>query len=420
MKTVKNAFKNRKIRNKIFYTLLILILFRVGCYIAVPGTTPVYSGLETLSAFSLLNMLGGGALERMSIFAMGVSPYITGSIIIELLSHDVIPALSEARKSGPKGRTKIELWTRYLGIILSFAQSYSIVYGFDKNYKIMENSNFIQYLYVATVLTAGTMVLIWLGDRINEKGIGNGLSMLIFAGIAANIPNGFVSVFKSLFGSEMSMWLKVLEYVFYVAVYFIVFLGIIYFELAERKVPVKYTRNMNGFGATASNIPIRPAMTSVIPVIFAQSIITTPEIILSYINYNWYEKVTSFLSFEKPFGLIIYIILVFAFVFFYADMNFDTDEVSKNLNSSGAFILKVKPGHDTKVYLDNELKYVMWNGAIGLAIVAAIPYLIAYLPNISSSSGLIGTGMIVAIGVAMETARQIESELEIDKYSGRF
>ena len=254
MHTFVSLFKNKEIRNKIFFTLAMLLIYRIGSAIPVPGVdaTKIASSISDNSILSMMNMLGGGALQNMSVFAMGVTPYITASIIIQLLSMDVIPALTEMTKSGQTGRLKMEKITRYLGVVLSFVQAYSLVYGFDKQYAILTSSSLSNYLYTATVLTAGTMFLLWLGDRISTKGIGNGVSVIIFAGIVSNMPSTFMQVFNVLVDTSSSgaMFNGLLEYALYILMYLVIIVLVVIMQLAVRKIPIQYTNSSNTRGGS--------------------------------------------------------------------------------------------------------------------------------------------------------------------------
>ena len=289
MRTFSSMFKNKEIRNKILFTLAMLLIYRVGSAIPVPGVdaTKLASQISDNSVLSMMNLLGGGALERLSVFAMGVTPYITASIIIQLLSMDVIPALTEMTKSGQTGRMKMEKITRYLGVVLSFVQAYSLVYGFDKQYSVLANSSLSGYLYTATVLTAGTMFLIWLGDRISMKGIGNGLSIIIFAGLVSNMPSQFVQVWNVLAGgtTQGELFNGILQFALFVLLYIIIIVFVVVMETAVRKIPIQYTNSSSYTrGNDVTFLPLKINSASVIPVIFAQSIMTAPQIVISFFN----------------------------------------------------------------------------------------------------------------------------------------
>lgn len=402
MRTFSSMFKNKEIRNKILFTLAMLLIYRVGSAIPVPGVdaTKLASQISDNSVLSMMNLLGGGALERLSVFAMGVTPYITASIIIQLLSMDVIPALTEMTKSGQTGRMKMEKITRYLGVVLSFVQAYSLVYGFDKQYSVLANSSLSGYLYTATVLTAGTMFLIWLGDRISMKGIGNGLSIIIFAGIVSNMPSQFMQVWNVLAGgtTQGELFNGILQFALFVLLYIIIIVFVIVMETAVRKIPIQYTNSSSYTrGNDVTFLPLKINSASVIPVIFAQSIMTAPQIVISFFNQDLYKTLQTYLSLSSTTGLILYAVLTFLFTFFYTDLQVDPDQVADNLSKSGAYIPGIRPGNETKTYLHKVLNRITVLGAIALVIVATLPYILPMFTSLPSSISIGGTGIIIVV-----------------------
>lgn len=423
MRTFSSMFKNKEIRNKILFTLAMLLIYRVGSAIPVPGVdaTKLASQISDNSVLSMMNLLGGGALERLSVFAMGVTPYITASIIIQLLSMDFIPALTEMTKSGQTGRMKMEKITRYLGVVLSFVQAYSLVYGFDKQYSVLANSNLSGYLYTATVLTAGTMFLIWLGDRISMKGIGNGLSIIIFAGIVSNMPSQFVQVWNVLAGgtTQGELFNGILQFALFVLLYIIIIVFVVVMETAVRKIPIQYTNSSSYTrGNDVTFLPLKINSASVIPVIFAQSIMTAPQIVISFFNQDLYKTLQTYLSLSSTTGLILYAVLTFLFTFFYTDLQVDPDQVADNLSKSGAYIPGIRPGNETKTYLHKVLNRITVLGAIALVIVATLPYILPMFTSLPSSISIGGTGIIIVVGVAMETIAQLKGQLTTKAYHG--
>lgn len=424
LRSFANMFKNKEIRKKIFFTLAMLLIYRIGSSIPVPGidAATLAKQISDNSILSMMNLLGGGALEKMSIFAMGVSPYITGSIIIQLLSMDVIPSLTEWAKSGQTGRQKIEKTTRYLGVVLAFVQAFSLVYGFDKQYAILESSALSTYLYVATILCAGTMFLVWIGDRISMKGIGNGISIIIFAGIVSNMPTQFAQIYSILVGgtSNGEVFNGVLQFVLYCLIYLAIVVFVVIMETAVRKIPIQYTNSISNRGGKSdvTFLPFKINSASVIPVIFAQSIMTAPQIVISFFNTDLYQKLQNYLSLTKPFGLALYAVLTILFTFFYTDLQVDPDTVADNLKKSDAYIPGIRPGQDTKKYLHKVLNRITVLGALGLTLVAVIPYLLPMFTSIPSSSAIGGTGIIIVVGVVRETIGQLEGQLTQKNYHG--
>lgn len=424
LRSFANMFKNKEIRKKIFFTLAMLLIYRIGSSIPVPGidAATLAKQISDNSILSMMNLLGGGALEKMSIFAMGVSPYITGSIIIQLLSMDFIPSLTEWAKSGQTGRQKIEKTTRYLGVVLAFVQAFSLVYGFDKQYAILESSALSTYLYVATILCAGTMFLVWIGDRISMKGIGNGISIIIFAGIVSNMPTQFAQIYSILVGgtSNGEVFNGVLQFVLYCLIYLAIVVFVVIMETAVRKIPIQYTNSISNRGGKSdvTFLPFKINSASVIPVIFAQSIMTAPQIVISFFNTDLYQKLQNYLSLTKPFGLALYAVLTILFTFFYTDLQVDPDTVADNLKKSDAYIPGIRPGQDTKKYLHKVLNRITVLGALGLTLVAVIPYLLPMFTSIPASSAIGGTGIIIVVGVVRETIGQLEGQLTQKNYHG--
>ena len=422
MRMFASMFKNKEIRNKILFTLLMLLIYRIGAAIPVPGvdSAKLSAQISDNSILAMMNMLGGGAFERMSVFALGVSPYITASIIIQLLSMDVIPALTEMTKSGQQGRQQMDRITRYLGCVLALVQSFSMTYGFDKQYAILESSRLSTSLFTATILTAGTMFLLWIGDRISMKGIGNGISIIIFAGIVSNMPANFSQVFNIMVAgtSQSAVFNGVLMFALYVLLYLVVIVGVVIMQLAVRKIPIQYTGSSSRGSNDITYLPFRINSASVIPVIFASSIITAPQIILSFVNYSAYQKLSNILSLQKPFGLILYAVLIFLFTFFYTDLQIDPEKVAENLGKSGAYIPGIRPGTETKTYLKKVISRITVLGATALVIIAVIPYLLPMFTPLSTSVSVGGTGIIIVVGVAMETISQLKGQMTQKQYHG--
>lgn len=409
----------KKLIKRSLITVGILFIYQLGRSLTVPGVDisllkAIFNGS---SVFAILNMIGGGALEQMSVFALGVSPYITASIIIELLSMDVIPAFSEWRKAGQKGRRKLANATRYLGLGLAVLQAWGIVYAFDKQSGILQDKTFFGYLFVILALVAGTELLCWLGDQITDKGIGNGLSIIILAGIVSGLPSQFVSAFRTLTGGDGAAWIGYVKFASYCLVYLLLILAVTIVDNSERRIPIQHS-SASGFGGKDSSfLPFKVNSASVIPVIFASSVLTAPQIILSFINYGAYEKMSEALSFQKPLGLILYAALTFFFTFFYTDLQMDPSEIADNLKKGESFIPGVRPGRETKDFLAATLKRITLFGAAGLTILAVIPYLLPMIiPSLPSSLGLGGTSVILIVGISLETVKMMSSAATEDKY----
>ena len=423
IQTFLSLFKNKEIRGKFLFTLAMLFIYRLGSAIPVPGVDSeiLAASVSDNSIINMMNLLGGGTFERLSIFAMGVTPYITASIVIQLLSMDVIPYLTELAKSGQTGRLKLDKITRYLGVILSFVQAFTMVMGFDRSYGVMTNGGVAAYLYAATVLTAGTMFLLWIGDRISQFGIGNGISIIIFAGIVSNLPFNYAQVYNVLVdtANQTAMFNGIIEFVLYLIVNLVIIVLVVIMQLAVRKIPIQYTSSSLAKGRNdITYLPLRINSASVIPVIFAQAIITAPQIVLSFVNYEAYQSLSNFLSLQKPLGLLLYAILTILFTFFYTDLQVNPEKIAENLGKSGAYIPGVRPGNETKEYLKKVLNRITVLGACGLTIIAVIPYLLPMITNLPASTSVGGTGIIIVVGVAMETMTQLKGQLTQKQYHG--
>ena len=419
-------FRNREIRNKIFFTLAIMLMFRLGASIPLPGIDreALTSGITSNSIISMMNLLGGGAMEKFSIFSLGVGPYINASIIIELLSMDVIPALAAMNENGQQGRMQKDKITRYLAIVLAFVEAYSLTYAFNVNYGILSNPTISTYLFIATVLSAGTSLLVWLGDLVSQKGIGNGISMIIFAGIVANLPFQFSEAFKTLIDTtagSSALFSGVLEFALLVLMYIVLIVLIVFMNEAVRKIPIQYTSSSsrNQGSKSINYLPLKINSASVIPVIFASAVMVAPVTVMSFFPSNTVTTtITNILDFTKPTGLAIYVVLIILFTFFYTNLQVDPKQIAENLNKQGTYILGIRPGSETVAYIKKVLNRITVLGALFLAFIAALPYLLSMFTNIPSSITMGGTGMIIVVGVALETTKDLESQLTQKAYRG--
>ena len=424
IKNLISMFKNKEIRNKILFTLAMLFVFRFGSGIPVPGidTAALMQGISDNSLIGMMNLLGGGAMEKFSVFSLGVGPYITASIIIQLLAMDVIPALTEMAKNGQQGRMQMDKITRYLAIVLAFVQAYTLTYSFDVSYGIVANPSVSTYLFVATILAAGTSFLVWLGDRISQFGMGNGISMIIFSGIVANLPWQFIAAFKTLVdtSSGAAAFSGVVEFALFVVMYIAIIVLVNFMNEAVRKIPIQYTSSgVRGQGKSVNYLPLKINSASVMPVIFASSVMVAPVTIMSFFESNKVtETITNVLNFSKPLGLTIYVALVVLFTFFYTNLQVDPKRIADNLNKQGTYILGIRPGSETVTYVSKVLNRITVLGAMFLALIAALPYLLPMFTNIPSSISMGGTGIIIVVGVALETVKDLESQLSQKAYRG--
>ena len=419
----KEVFKKGELRRKVVFTLGILFVFRLGAGIVIPyiDTSAITSAATSSGIFGIMNMLGGGTLEKFSLFSLGVSPYITSSIIIELLSMDVVPALTQWNKEGNTGKKKKDKVTRVLTLALAIIQGGSLTYAFDKGYSILASSSIWTYVYVVVVMAAGSMFTMWLGDQITIKGVGNGTSLLIFTGIVANLPNSFISSFKSMvtFGSTYKTATSLAWYILFVLVYLAIVVFVVFEEGAIRKIPIIYATNTQTVMHTkeSTNLPIKINSSSVIPVIFAASVLAAPRTIISFMkSTSTTQMIDNILNYQKPIGFVLYIVMIILFTFFYSNLQIDAKKISEDLKKSGGAI----PGDDTKKYIGTVLNRVTVVGSLFLAIIASIPIIAPEIWKMTSNNALSlgGTGLIIVTGVALETVRAIKSMLTRREYHG--
>ena len=423
----KEVFKKGELRRKVVFTLGILFVFRLGAGIVIPyiDTSAITSAATSSGIFGIMNMLGGGTLEKFSLFSLGVSPYITSSIIIELLSMDVIPALAQWNKEGNTGKKKKDKVTRALTFALAIIQGGSLTYAFDKGYSILASSSIWTYVYVVIVMAAGSMFTMWLGDQITIKGVGNGTSLLIFTGIVANLPNSFISSFKSMvtFGSAYKTATSLAWYILFVIVYLAIVVFVVFEEGAIRKIPIIYATNTQTVMHTkeSTNLPIKINSSSVIPVIFAASVLAAPRTIISFMkSTSTTQMIDNILNYQKPIGFVLYIVMIILFTFFYSNLQIDAKKISEDLKKSGGAIPGVRTGDDTKKYIGTVLNRVTVVGSLFLAIIASIPIIAPEIWKMTSNNALSlgGTGLIIVTGVALETVRAIKSMLTRREYHG--
>lgn len=414
--TIKQIFnpKNKDIQKRILFTLACLFIFVLGKAIIVPGIDKYSLGVTQLGFLELINVMGGGALEQFSIFALGVMPYITASIIIQILAMDIVPYLSELKKQGGVGRTQLNKITRISGIALAFVQGYIYSFAFlgDAGTGILN----VDYLQFALVLTAGTSLLLWIGDQITAKGIGNGISLIIMAGIISSMPTMFATAFTEL--TSDSSITGILLFILYVIVYVAIILGVVYVEGAERRINVQYANKSNSaFGGRQNYIPFKLNSAGVMPVIFASALISIPSFISTFIKNDGFTNfVNQYLSMTSPVGFSLYIILIFVFAYFYTFMQIKPSEMSDNLNKNGGYIPGVRPGKETTDYISNTISRITVVGALFLAILAGIPVIFGLFSGLSSNVTIGGTGLLIVVGVALETYKQLESQLQSRSY----
>lgn len=427
LQTLRNAWKIPDLRKKMLYTLLMLFIFRLGSYVPVPGLSP-----EAISQFmggfqegmqGLLNNFSGGALERGSIFAMSISPYINASIIIQLLTV-AIPALERMAKEGEEGKKKITSITRYITVVLGFIQAVGLYFGLKGG--MTGTNSVMNFITVTVTLTAGTAFLMWLGEQITEKGIGNGISLLIFAGIVSRGPAMVRSLQATLFSTDTIQLQSVITLIAIAAIAVIAIGFVVTMNDAERRIPVQYAKRVVGrkmYGGQSTHIPLKISMAGVIPIIFAVSIMSFPQTIAMFVwgqsapTSGFWAAVLRLFQQTHPFYIVAYFLLILFFTYFYTAIQFNPIEISNNMKKNGGFIPGIRPGKPTSDYISKILSKVTLFGALFLAIIAIFPIILAFVPNLGAVS-IGGTSMLIVVGVALETTKQMESQMLTRHYKG--
>ena len=431
--TVRNAFKLKEIRSRIIYTLLMLVVVRIGTQLPIPGVNGSYFSVwfsgNSGSAFGFFDAIPGGSFEKMSVFALHITPYITSSIIIQLLTI-AIPKLEELQKDGEEGRKKMTAITRYLTVALALMESLAMAIGFGKSGLLLEY-NALNIITAVVTLTAGSTVIMWIGERITENGVGNGISIVLTINIISRIPQDLTLLFEQFVkGKEIAF--QVLNLAIIIVIIIAVTVLTVTLQGAERRIPVQYSRKVQGrkqIGGQSSYIPLKVNTAGVIPIIFAQSLFMFPLIIMQLLGKSGGNGVggtilkmlnqSNWCDFKEPIysiGLIVYIVLVIAFAYFYTSITFNPLEIADNMKKQGGFIPGIRPGKPTSEYLTKILNYIIFIGAVGLVIVAIIPIFFEGAFNASISFG--GTSLIIIVGVIIETLKQIESRMLVRNYKG--
>ena len=426
-KTLINAFKVQDIRRRLLYTFFILVVVRLGSLITVPGISAdairEYMQNALGDSLNIFSSFTGGSFEQMSIFALSVTPYITASIIIQLLTI-AIPALEELQKDGEDGRKKITAITRYMTVGLAILESTGLVVGFG-NKGVIENYNFWTVFCIVVILTAGSAIVMWLGERATEKGVGNGISVILLINIVSTMPNDFKNLYTQFMKGRDFVRLTLVGLVI-LAVVVLTVVFVCALQGAERRIPVQYSQKVSGrktFGGQSTNIPLKVNTAGVMPVIFASSLMQFPVIIAQLFgkSYEWTRYLSSsyWCRVSAPkysLGLILYVVLLIIFAYFYTSITFNPIEVADNLKKAGGVIPGITPGKSTSDYLNNILNYIVFVGAVGLLIIALIPIMCTGFFNASVSFG--GTSVIIIVGVVLETLKQIESQMVNRYYKG--
>ena len=428
LKLLKDAVKVRLVRNKILFTIFILFVFRVGTHITVPGINA--KSLEALSNVPFLNMLSlvsGNAMRNFSVFALGVSPYITASIIVQLLQMDILPKFVEWGKQGEVGRRKLNQATRYISLGLAFVQSIGITAGFNALSGVQLTNmplNWQMYFLIGSILTTGSVIVTWLGEQITEKGYGNGTSMIIFAGIISSLPGTFHEIYIDRFVNIESSRLG--ESAIFVAILVVLILLVVYFttfvQQAEYKLPIQYTKRAQG-APSSSYLPLKLNPAGVIPVIFAGSITAVPTSLIQYFasqnqSAGWLLTVQEYFDYSTVKGMLVYAGLIIVFTFFYTFVQVNPEKTAESLQKSAAYIHGVRPGNVTEQYLSKLLTRLATVGALFLSFVALLPIIAQNLFGLSSNIAFLGTSLIIVISTSIEGIKQLEGYLLKRKYVG--
>lgn len=433
LKTLQNAFKIKDVRRRIFYVFLMVVVIRIGSQLPIPGVDPDYFkdwfASQSNDAFNFFDAFTGGSFTEMSIFALNITPYITSSIIIQLLTI-AIPKLEELQRDGEEGRKKLTAITRYLNIGLSLFQSIAMTVGFG-NRGLIPDMNFMNAVVVVSCLTAGSAMLMWIGEQITDKGVGNGISIVLMVNIVSRIPSDLVTLFDQ-FVKGKTYAKGGLAALIIIAIIVLVVVLVLILNGGIRKIPVQYSKKMVGrkvSGGQSSSIPLKVNTAGVIPIIFASSLMSFPVIIAGFTGWtggtgigsqilmgltsnNWFNPSAPWYSL----GLVLYIVLVIFFAYFYTSITFNPMEVADNMKKQGGFIPGIRPGKPTQEYLEKILSYLIFIGAAGLVIVAVIPFFFNGVFGADVSFG--GTSLIIVVGVVLETLKQIESRMLVRNYKG--
>lgn len=427
--TVKNIMKVDDLRKRIIFTLLMLVVFRIGSFIPVPNTNvrALAEITQGNNVFGFLNTFTGGALNNFSIFALGIMPYITASIIVNLLQMDVVPKFAQWAKEGEAGRRKLAQVTRYGTVIIALVQAFGTAIGFDNmvggNIEFIQNKGFLTYTLIALTLTAGTTFLMWLGELITERGIGNGISIIIFAGIAAGIPGAVRDMYASgFFAGGDQLFLTIVKVVVLIAVVIAIIVGVIYVQQGVRRVRVQHAKRVVGrkmVGGQSTHIPLKVNAAGVIPVIFASAVLYFPTTIASFWAGNAFaDWIIRNFSLNAGLGMFLYVIFIIGFTYFYTFVQMNPVQLADQMKKNGAFLIGIRPGKQTATRLTEIINRITLAGAIFLAAVSILPVFFTSLAGLPQSVQIGGTSLLIVVGVALDTMKQVESQLIKRHYKG--
>ena len=423
--TLVSFFKTKEVRNKIFFTLAMLVIFKIGTYIPAPGVNPAAfdSQQGSQGVTDLLNTFGGGALQNFSIFAMGIMPYITASIVMQLLQMDIVPKFSEWAKQGDAGRKKLNNVTRYFAIVLAFIQSIGMAFQFN-NYlqgQLIIDQSVISYLTIAVVLTAGTAFLIWIGEQITQFGVGNGISIIIFGGILSSLPSSLIQFYQQSFVGQDDTTLAWLKVIGLIVGMILLTVGAIFVLQAIRKIPIQYAKKQSAqrLGSQATYLPLKVNSAGVIPVIFAMAFFLLPRTLtLFFPDASWAQKVSDVANPSNNIGMIVYVVLIIAFAYFYAFVQVNPEKMADNLKKQGSYVPGIRPGEQTKKYITRVLYRLTFVGSIFLAVIAILPIIATKVMSLPQSIQVGGTSLLIVIGVAIETMKSLEAQVSQKDYRG--
>lgn len=424
--TISNIFRVGDLRRKIFFTLAMLVVFRIGAHIPAPGVNAdILDFGGEMTAFGFLNTFGGGALENFSIFATGIMPYITASIIVQLLRMDVVPKFAEWSKQGEAGRKKLAQVTRYGTIVIAFIQALGMSIGFNNLFAgLVPDPSVTTYLLIALTLTAGTAFLLWLGEQVTANGVGNGISIMIFAGIAAGIPNGVNQIYVTQFeDAGDALFINIVTVLLLLLALLAIVVGVIFVQQALRKIPVQYAKRLvagKPQGGQSTHLPLKVNSAGVIPVIFAMSLFIFPPTVAGFFGDDtaiagW---ITRNFDYTQPFGLVVFAALIIGFTYFYTFVQVNPEQMADNLKKQGGYIPGIRPGKTTQVYITRILYRLTFVGALFLATVSTIPVFFSEVAGLPPAVQIGGTGLLIVVGVALDTMKQIESQLIKRSYKG--
>lgn len=419
-----DLFKNKEIRTRIIFTLAMLFIYMLGAVIPTPNVDHVKlaSSVSSNSILEMMSVLGGGQLQSFSVFSLGVGPYITASIIVQLLSMDIIPYLSELSKSGNKGKLQMDKITRYLGVVLGYIQAITLMNVYKD---VLIDTSWSSMFFMGTIMVGGTMFLLWLGDQITQKGVGNGLSLIIMSGIISRMPTTYRTAFTTMVSANNYAIQGILFFALYVVVNIAIVVLVIYMNQAVRKITIQYSSSSGApKGRNVNHLPLKINSASVVPVIFASAIIQAPIIVLSYVNQSWsiFKFLNTYMQLTHPVGLTVYAILIVLFTFFYTHLTVDPEKISENFGKNNSYIPGVRPGKDTQKYITVILNRITMLGAIFLTFIAVLPHLLPIITDgaIPASTAPGGTGVIIVVGVALETVKELQGRMAQRSYTGLF